>query len=358
MPNKSPELDVAEKWVQENVDFITNYRNGVLEIDVGGVFNCSAATFYELLTHPDNAEILRGLNRCTARKILWNNGRGHQLVEVENESEWRVAGLLHGNVRSRLLVEQDMSQGTMQFTLAPGASSPLKHMYGRWQIHPVEYPKTDAPLEPSFGSNELNASNESGPSCLVTLHQTFIPPPVPRFLLGFATKQVRRTFEDFAVEVTRLHNQNGTMSPYMSACMKEFGHGSGTDPTSVLAALEEASTTSTSRSSTDSKSRRDVSVASRASSGSSMLSNSLVEPVSYPLHTLEPCESDGEHGSSKTPPGLHIAAPHSEEQKARGIYVLIAAFDALFKKLDNYVHLDDIMGQEDDPLPGPWLVIA
>jgi hypothetical protein len=245
----------------------------------------------------------------------------------------------------------------MQFTLAPGASSPLKHMYGRWQIHPVEHPAPDAPRDVSFTSNDLdesNISNECSSSCLVTLHQTFIPPPLPRLLFPsfarVATKQVRRTFEDLAMEVTRMRNQNGTLAPYMSACMKEFGHGSGADPLSVLSALEEASTTSTSRSSMDLKSRRDISVASRVSSGSSMLSNCLVEPVSYPL------VAELEDDDPSALPEVHNASAHIKEQnQISGIYLITDAFDDLITAAFRYLHLD--VGLEDD-LPDPWFVIA
>lgn len=59
-------------------------------------------TAFQLMSHPDNAAIFRGIERCTFRRILWSAagaGRsgGRQTVEVENESGgcWARAAASH-----------------------------------------------------------------------------------------------------------------------------------------------------------------------------------------------------------------------------------------------------------------------
>jgi len=132
------------------------------------------------------------------RQIVANDGRGGQLVEVENEADWNVL-FLRGSVRTRLVVAQDMRAGTMEFALAPGAPSVLRELYGRWTIEAIDPEDTEhESFPPSPDTEGLDAPNyrtEQPAWCFVTLTQRLAPKNVPPFLFPafakFAKTQVR-----------------------------------------------------------------------------------------------------------------------------------------------------------------------
>ena len=77
---------------------------GFRRIVATAVIPISPIKFYELLTHPENSLIFRGIERCTYRRILADDAAGRQVVEVENESGRFGAGALSrgGGCRQRV----------------------------------------------------------------------------------------------------------------------------------------------------------------------------------------------------------------------------------------------------------------
>jgi len=162
----------ARAWISDNVSIEPKLSSGTLEVKAAVILPVEDQTCYELITHPDNAEIFHGVTRCVCRKIVANNGRGAQLIEVENESDWNFF-VIKGRVRTRLVVAQDMQAGVMHFTIAPGSTSVMKELYGLWKIHHLS----------SDDDYFMDDSEQQRPRCLVTLYQRLAPKNVPLFLL-------------------------------------------------------------------------------------------------------------------------------------------------------------------------------
>jgi hypothetical protein len=277
--NCASELHKAERWVKENIDIFLKNEQGVLEIEVGGVFDLGVSALYELLTHPDNSQVFRGVKRCIKRRILWSNGCKHQVVEVVNESDWNIAGILRGVAKTKLLVEQDETQHLVHFVLAAHESNPFKELYGRWRIYPIESEKN---------------------TCLLTLYQRFKLRKMPSIIIStvghFVKSQIRCMFEDLAIEADRLRQGNGSLGPYISQCMKEFGEESKHDPLLALRALQEmsqahptfpvSSKAETRNSPLDFRNISRISAAAH-SLGKFLVKNSQQPPISHPISEFQ-----------------------------------------------------------------------
>lgn len=351
--NRAPELHKAEQWVKENVDIFLKNEQGVLEIEVGGVFDLGASALYELLTHPDNSHIFRGVKRCIKRRILWNNGCKHQVVEVVNESDWNIAGILRGVAKTKLLVEQDETQRLVHFVLGAHESNPFKELYGRWRIYPVESEKN---------------------TCLLTLYQRFklrkLPPIIISTVGHFVKSQIRCMFEDLAIEVDRLREGHGSLGPYISECMKEFGEESKHDPSLALKALQEmsqahptfpvSSKTETRNSSLDSSKISRSSAAARI--GKSLVENSQHRPISHPIsefhYSRNYCPSNSaskdeiRNSKSQLNSGMHSTAYHLWYW----LWTAVDYFEWLIESDDG----DPVSCEtdDDDDFPSLWFVIA
>lgn len=341
--NYASEVHKAQEWVKENIDIFLKVEDGVLEIEVGGVFDLGVSALYELLTHPDNSEIFRGVKRCIKRRILWNNGCMHQLVEVVNESNWNIAGILRGVAKTKLLVEQDEKRCLVHFVLASRESNPFKEMYGRWKIYPMESEKK---------------------SCLLTLYQRFklrrLPPVILSTVGHFAKSQVRSMFEDLMVEIYRLNEGKSSLAPYSSQCMKEFGEESNEDPIEAMKTLHEMSQAHPPFPALSGNSIRHsyngmpsigrFSTAERM--GKTLFKNSQLPPVSHPVGEVycKACPLQDEIKDNK----------RQAKTVMRGTaYMLYWARNAV-DYIDQLLDSDDEgqIGECFDDFPSPWFVIA
>ena len=207
----------VEHWVREHVDIATTRHGDTLHAyatcTLPGV---SKRAFYELVTHPENYNILRSIQRCTHRKLLWNGGREHQVWDVENESDWKLL-FFGGAIKTRMFCEQDANRGMLHFTLASSASSPLRDFYGCWSI-------TD--INPASNSDDDDDASNPPPSCHVTLYQRFTPRSLPPFFFpAFARLTVRHmqaTFEDLLFEVVRQRHHVAILAPYHTVAMTQI----------------------------------------------------------------------------------------------------------------------------------------
>lgn len=356
MSEETSEQGAAEQWVTDNVDIISRRQSGTLHVEASCSFPVTDEQFYELITHPENFEIFRNIQRCTFRKVLWNNGRGHQLVEVENESDWNLF-VIRGAVQTRMIVEQDMSRGVMHFTLAPNAVSPMRDLYGRWTI--------------TRGGHQTADDGTITSSCCVNLYQRFAPRNLPPFLFPafakFTIRHLRGTFEDLILEVQRINSGRPTLAPYMHACMKEIVCENGTtstmDPASVLTALEEASNASTGidGSNNDRSTRGSNNSSSSRSSGASMALSSRFEPRSHCLSVQDLASEGVEQPADDVAgaPGGYYGRLTSAAKTAR------SAWRLALRWIDERIPLDDDAFENawasyfgDDFPRGLWLVVA
>lgn len=76
------------KWAHTHVKLDTTNasRQAPCQLTAAAVLPLTPRETFELLTHPENAAIFKGIDRCTYRRILADDGDGLQEIEVENES--------------------------------------------------------------------------------------------------------------------------------------------------------------------------------------------------------------------------------------------------------------------------------
>ena len=86
-------LERSRAWAAGGLSVHARARKGLAALVLAaGELPIPPRQAYELMSHPDNAAIFRGIERCTYRRVLWaaadcgRPGDGRQTVEVENES--------------------------------------------------------------------------------------------------------------------------------------------------------------------------------------------------------------------------------------------------------------------------------
>jgi hypothetical protein len=222
----------GRNWVAEHSSLASvPLPGGGLRIDASAIFPISPDAFFRLLTHPENYRIFRNVERCTCRKVLQDDG-DRQLVLVDNVTFWKF-GVLKGSATTRLAVLQDSSQHTMEFTLAPGVrNGHVQSLYGRWRV-------------------ESWVDSKGRTCCKGSLFQTLVPRGIPpMFISAFAKimkNQILHSFEDLATEALRTLAGRPALPPCAaSSDAHEQSSNTREDPSSVLAALEQASTASSS----------------------------------------------------------------------------------------------------------------
>jgi hypothetical protein len=394
MSEQASELEAAQQWVEDNVTITTTREGSTLHVEATTMFNIPAATCWNMIAHPDNCEVFRNIQRCTYRKVVWNGPRRghHQLVVVENESDWSFL-LIKGALATKLLVEVDSVRGLMHFTLAPDASSPMQELYGRWTVAPA------GPLQ------MMSDGTTSSPSCTVTLYQRFTPRNLPPFFFNLFTRftagQIRNSFEDLIIEVQKIQSGTPTLGPYSDAAMKEIlpssnpsdehhqhhqhQHAPPPDPDTVLAILEEASNaSSSSESGSDpsnrgssseeelfSKNRSTSGSRSSRSSGASMASSSRSEPCSHALKwrsASKPASWTGKEEEEKmTTVGAGTSSMVGRYYNRAASFVTSAktTWKSVLGWIDEHMPLDDDTFESawnsafgDDFPRGLWLVVA
>jgi len=322
------ELDFAVDWWKKNA-VIDVRRNGPeqvpgeIEIEVVSIFPSDEITIYEIITHPDNHEIFRSVNRCVYRKIVGNDCRGKQLIHVENETDWSVLGLVTGSIRSKLFAEQSMEDLRLAFAQQPNSSKLLDQLFGIWQIFPLDSSTLNSALSSSAQRYEDLLRSDG---CIVTLYQRFVPKSsIPHVLIGpfqrSAVSQIRMTFEDLYVEVRKIKAGLPTLPPYMSACMKEIsdftvhnGDMTADNPDLIAAVLETASSASShshmstrilaSHAASSLLYQRSESESSSPST-LSMYHSSHTSPISHPLDS-RPCSFASLEDKSKASTQSHF----------------------------------------------------
>lgn len=215
--------DLAKEWGRHHLQCRTRSGKGIAAVvSAEAELPLTPRDAFQLMAHPDNAAIFRGIERCTYRSVLWRSGRadGRQTVEVENESDWHFL-FFKGSIQTRMLVHEDPSAGTIHVRLAPaGGTAPLQHMTGKWTFAPGRTPS----------SSRLTLEQEVHPR---GLH--------PFFHNGFravAGLQVRKTFEDLYAEALRMNAGKPSLAPY-SRVAQIAGDGGGRPPRALPTVKEE-----------------------------------------------------------------------------------------------------------------------
>lgn len=189
---------------------VTQSPGFLCHIEATAAFRMPARTlFKQVICHPDNAAIFSHMDRCAYRRVVSDDGQGRRRVRVAHEASWRFL-LLHGTFTTKLVVEEDDRQLTMDFQLDPegGAGGIMRRFHGRWQIRPH-------PADPEH-------------ACMSTLDQdlalgVYMPPPFDRILKRISCNQVRKIFDDVKREAENIRRGKPTLRPWEEVRDKAFG---------------------------------------------------------------------------------------------------------------------------------------
>lgn len=164
---------------------ITQEEGFLCHIQVHTKLDIEPQKAFEIIADPDNARMFRSIDECSHRKVLHDNGRGRQRVDVEHSSSWRFM-MWGGKFVTRLLVEQDDKDRVMAFQL--NGSGFMRNFEGFWRMEP-------------FPGNPK--------ATMAVLHQNILPkvsaPGLNWVLTGICKRQIENMVEDVQKEVERLN---------------------------------------------------------------------------------------------------------------------------------------------------------
>jgi len=189
---------------------------------------------YDLLTQPDNSGVFRNIKALTSRKIIEDDHRGRQVIDIEQEAKWRFL-CFGGTFSTKLFVHQNKPAREIMFKLKE--SGMMKRFEGTWHIKPFN----QQALDESFGFNSRKGQHwTAGPvhalqgfhrrvrggsvkeaASLLTLEQSVCPNAVPPkalegILKGIAARQVRNLVEDVRREVDKRNAEKERDKPHPS----------------------------------------------------------------------------------------------------------------------------------------------
>lgn len=174
---------------------------------------------FQILTDPDNARIFQAIKANLSRRVVWNDGNGKQLVEVEQECRWRFL-IFRGTFVNKMLVEEDKNNHSICVRLAqPGF---MRRFQGKWVIKPFNQDSIDHlvnhkqqaqqhhGLLPSLHDLQSRIAPREAQTSLVQLEHSILPsfvppPPTDRLLKRIAGKQLIVIMNDLRKEADRLN---------------------------------------------------------------------------------------------------------------------------------------------------------
>ncbi|KAK9863078.1 hypothetical protein WJX84_003160 [Apatococcus fuscideae] len=120
---------------------VTQPEGFAVKVAMKGKVDLPPGDVYELLIHPDNHKIFRGIERVLERRVL-HDKHGKQKVLVVHEAKWKFL-LFSGKFATHMHVEQDKRAGTVRFSLAK--TGMMKDFAGLWSVQPYSQQALDAP---------------------------------------------------------------------------------------------------------------------------------------------------------------------------------------------------------------------
>ncbi|CAL8463236.1 g2770 [Coccomyxa elongata] len=207
----------TESWEDRDAKVeVTRPEGFMMKVALQAKVDLPPGAVYEILTAPDNAAVFRGIKKVGYRKVLEDDGKGKQKVEVEQVAAWKLL-MFKGSFSTRLFVSQDKRRGIVEFRLArPGL---MKDFAGTWRVQPFtqlalsEAPQLQAQSNNPWHSltNTLSSymGDRSSTATLVTLEQSLEPavrPPKPLegLVKSIAVTQLQGLLTDLRAEVPRV----------------------------------------------------------------------------------------------------------------------------------------------------------
>eukprot|EP01025_Chloroclados_australasicus_P027387 TRINITY_DN27172_c0_g2_i1.p1 TRINITY_DN27172_c0_g2~~TRINITY_DN27172_c0_g2_i1.p1 ORF type:complete len:283 (-),score=33.72 TRINITY_DN27172_c0_g2_i1:62-910(-) len=193
-----------------------------------------AEVAWELLTHPENPKIFRGITRAGKRRILVNQ-RHEQKYEVEHYTGWRVLWM-SGEFCATLRVTQRPYAGEVKFELL--ASDVMSAFDGSWTIKPFTqdslnklYGKrmTWNPVSHLQGFFAARATSESLLELDQKVQPKSVPPPLRGMVRRIAANSIKQVLEDIETEAEKIRKGEATI-PELNRFSKRLRNGEAHAP--------------------------------------------------------------------------------------------------------------------------------
>lgn len=232
---KAGKFPTVESWNDADCKLeVTQPEGWMCKVRLQTKIHLPPDELFDLLTQPDNSGVFRNIKALKSRKIIEDDRRGRQVIDIEQEAKWRFL-CFGGTFSTKLFVHQNRPTREIGFKLKE--SGMMKRFEGTWNIRPFN----QEALDESFGFNHRQGQHWSaGPmhafqgfqkrmrggrvaetASLLTLEQSVCPNAIPpkaleKILKGIAARQVRNLIEDVRREVDRRNAEKEREKPHPS----------------------------------------------------------------------------------------------------------------------------------------------
>lgn len=212
-PVEVAEIPTIETWDRHDCKVTVSQPEGFMcKVKLRAKIDFPPEEVFQLLIDPDNARYFSTVAAVTYRKILEDDRRGKQKVEIEQAGLWRYL-FFSGIFFTRLFVFQDKPEGIIKFKLAKEGI--MKNFEGRWDIRPFDQHALDeisgkTNLWSNLGYRMHSFVTHSKPQAsLVTLEHSLLPKSVPPvwfkgYLVKVCATTIQTIIQDLRGEVDRL----------------------------------------------------------------------------------------------------------------------------------------------------------
>ncbi|CAL5228078.1 g11146 [Coccomyxa viridis] len=219
----------TESWAEKDAKVeVTQPKGFFTKVSLRAKVDLPPDDVYEILIAPDNSAVFKSIKDVTYRKVLHDDKKGRQKVEVEQLAAWKFL-MFSGSFATRLFVFQDKQQRTVDFKLArPGL---MKDFAGKWTVQPFTQSTLDglynqeqqpvrlAPWHSLTKSLTKGLGDSTAETSLVTLEQSLEPnfkPPKPfdGLIKGIAAQQLKNILDQLRGEVPKIKSGNPSLEAW------------------------------------------------------------------------------------------------------------------------------------------------
>eukprot|EP01025_Chloroclados_australasicus_P022373 TRINITY_DN2309_c2_g1_i1.p1 TRINITY_DN2309_c2_g1~~TRINITY_DN2309_c2_g1_i1.p1 ORF type:complete len:396 (-),score=66.14 TRINITY_DN2309_c2_g1_i1:1079-2095(-) len=180
---------------------VSNVKGYFCHVHLETMFPVPPVVLYEIFRNPDNSKVFRDIKEQLNRRVVFDDPRGVQVVQVEQIAELKVLPFVNLEFRTLLRVTEDQrnpDEITMIFQML--TSDAMSRFNGKWTLTKVV--KEDDKKHPVWTRG--------------ILEQDVLPKGIPPWLKhipvlgglfrGVSCRTIRRIMEDLNVVVKRVNN--------------------------------------------------------------------------------------------------------------------------------------------------------
>lgn len=207
------EIPTLETWDLHDCKVTVTRPEGLTsKVQLSAKIDCSPDEVFDILVDPDNARYFSTVAAVTYRKVLQDDKKGTQRIEIEQAGQWRFLWL-SGCFFTRLFVYQNKKEGVVEFNLAKEGF--MKKFTGRWEIRPFDQHALNEISHRSNVWRDLGYRIRSAipgnkpETTLVTLEQSILSnKTMPSWFIGYVNRVtasiVQTIIRDLRSEVDRV----------------------------------------------------------------------------------------------------------------------------------------------------------